>query len=323
MIEKKHRHEEVTLRERFRGTLVGLAAGDALGTTLEFRQPGSFLPINDMVGGGPFSLEPGQWTDDTSMAMCLAESLLACDGFNPEDQMDRYIRWQRHGYWSSTGTCFDIGNTVRNALDRYEQTGNPFSGPTHPHSAGNGSLMRLAPVPLFYAFDPPQAIRRAGDSSRTTHAVTSAVDACRFAAAFIIGALQGLDAGTLLAPGFWSQMNAGESETLAPEIAEIASGSYKRRQPPQIRGTGYVVRSLEAAFWAFYQSTSFKEGCLLAANLGDDADTTAAIFGQLAGAYYGVKAIPRAWRQKLTRYTEIIKIADGLLAAAQRHNLPT
>jgi ADP-ribosylglycohydrolase len=316
MTEDKHLHEEATLTERFRGTLVGLATGDALGTTLEFRQPGSFSPIGDMVGGGPFSLEAGQWTDDTSMAMCLAESLLARDGFDPRDQMDRYIRWQRHGYWSSTGTCFDIGNTVRAALDRYEQTGDPFSGSTHPHSAGNGSLMRLAPVPLFYAFDPPKAIRRAGDSSRTTHAAASAVDACRFAAAFIIGALQGLDAGALLAPEFWSQMSAGATETLAPEIAEIANGSYKTRQPPQIKGTGYVVRSLEAALWAFYRSRSFKEGCLLAANLGDDADTTAAIFGQFAGAYYGERGIPRTWRQKLTRYTEIVKIADALLRAA-------
>jgi ADP-ribosylglycohydrolase len=117
---------------------MGLAAGDALGTTLEFSRPGSFTPIDDMVGGGPFGLEPGQWTDDTSMALCLAESLIECQGFDPRDQMQRYVRWYRDGHLSSTGICFDIGNTVGAALGAFEHTGEPFSGLTDPHSAGNG-----------------------------------------------------------------------------------------------------------------------------------------------------------------------------------------
>ena len=132
------------LEDRYRGSLLGLAAGDALGTTLEFRAPGTFEPIDDMEGGGPFGLEPGQWTDDTSMALCLAESLISCEGFNPLDQMERYRRWYREGYLSSTGTCFDIGNTVRGAIHTFERTGEPYAGPTDPRSAGNGSIMRLA-----------------------------------------------------------------------------------------------------------------------------------------------------------------------------------
>lgn len=99
-------------RNRYTGCLLGLAVGDALGTTLEFQAPGTVEPIHDMVGGGPFGLAPGQWTDDTSMALCLAESLIACDGFGARDQMDRYLRWYREGYLSSTGRCFDIGNTL-------------------------------------------------------------------------------------------------------------------------------------------------------------------------------------------------------------------
>ena len=158
---------EVDARARFRGCLVGLAAGDALGTTLEFRPLGSFTPIGDMVGGGPFGLEPGQWTDDTSMALCLAASLIESEGFDPSDQMRRYVRWWREGDLSSTGRCFDIGNTTRYSLSRFVDTGEPYSGPIDPMSAGNGSLMRLAPVPMYFAADPCEAIVRSADSSRT------------------------------------------------------------------------------------------------------------------------------------------------------------
>ncbi|MCA9991522.1 MAG: ADP-ribosylglycohydrolase family protein, partial [Anaerolineales bacterium] len=284
---------------RFRGCLLGLATGDAVGTVLEFKTPGSFTPIEDMVGGGPFRLRPGQWTDDTSMALCLAASLAEKQAFDPADQMDRYLRWWQEGYMSSTGHCFDIGSTVSAALSRYRQTGNPFSGSTDPQTAGNGSLMRLAPVPLFFAADAAQAIHWAGESSRTTHGAATAVDACRYFGGLLLGALHSVAKETLLAahycpvPGFWA------AYPLAAEIDEIAAGSFKQRQPPQIKGSGYVVRSLEAALWAFYHSDSFRQGCLLAANLGDDADTTAAIYGQLAGAYYGEAGIPAGWRRQL------------------------
>jgi len=119
---------EITLQERFRGALVGLACGDALGTTNEFKRPGSFAPITDMVGGGVFGLKQGQWTDDTSMALCLAESLIECGGFDARDQMERYIRWRDDGYLSSTGKCFDVGGTVDAALNRYRQSGDPYAG---------------------------------------------------------------------------------------------------------------------------------------------------------------------------------------------------
>jgi ADP-ribosyl-[dinitrogen reductase] hydrolase len=136
--------------DRFRGCLLGLTIGDAVATTLEFKQPKSFKPISDMVGGGPFRLKPGEWTDDTSMALCLATSLVEKNGFDPKDQMNRYCRWWKTGYLSSNGRCFDIGNTVAEALQLYQKTGDPIAGSTNPHSAGNGSIMRLAPVPMFY-----------------------------------------------------------------------------------------------------------------------------------------------------------------------------
>ena len=298
--------------ERYRGALLGLAAGDALGTTLEFSSPGSFEPIDDIVGGGPFNLEPGEWTDDTSLALCLADSLIEGRGFDPVDQLTRYVRWFREGYLSSNGELFDIGITTRDALVRFEETGESYPGSTDPNAAGNGSLMRLAPVPLFYAMDPAEAIARAAESSRTTHGAQAAVDACRYYAGLVVGAVQGVPKDELLSE-FWSPVpGLWEREPLVDEIAEVAAGSFRHREPPEIQGTGYVVRSLEAALWAFWKSGSFKEGCLMAVNLGDDADTTGAIYGQLAGAYYGEEGIPAAWRNKLAHRALIEEFAARL-----------
>jgi ADP-ribosylglycohydrolase len=310
---KSHGNIDISLRaDHFKGCLLGLAAGDALGTTLEFKSPGTFAPIMDMIGGGPFRLEAGQWTDDTSMALCLAESLVACRGFDPADQMRRYVRWWREGHLSSTGRCFDIGNTVSAALMEFEATGDPYSGGTHPHSAGNGSIMRLAPVPMFYARDPQTAIGMAGQSSRTTHGLTVCIDACRYMAGIIVGALHGASKEELLAarycllPGYWDE------KPLCPEIDAIAAGSFKHRQPPAIQGSGYVVKSLEAALWAFYRSDNFRDGALMAINLGDDADTTGAVYGQIAGAFYGAAGIPGEWLSRLALRERIEGFAEKL-----------
>ena len=298
--------------DRYRGCLLGLAAGDALGTTLEFKRPGSFRPIDDMIGGGPFRLEPGMWTDDTSMALCLAESLIERQEFDPEDQMGRYVRWYQEGHLSSNGYCFDIGNTVREALQRFIETGEAYAGSTAPFSAGNGSLMRLAPVPVYFAQREEDAIALCANSSRTTHGALEAVDACRYFGGLLVGALNGEDKETLLGdhycptPGYWTH------RPLADKIAEIAGGSFRRKSPPEIRGTGYVVDSLEAALWAFHNSQSFRDGALMAVNLGDDADTTAAIYGQIAGAYHGAEAIPSGWRSKLAHVELITRMADNL-----------
>src|SRR5262249_49165647 len=210
-----------------------------LGTTLEFSPPGSFTPITDMIGGGPFDLAVGQWTDDTSMALCLAESLVECQGFNPVDQLERYVRWYRHGHMSSAERCFDIGNTTRAALERFERARTPYPGLTEARAAGNGSIMRLAPVPLFFAHAPKEAVARAADSSRTTHGVIEAVDACRYLAALIVGAIQNVSKEELLSDHFAPAADLWRQAPLTPQIAEIASGSFKRRNPPEIRGSGY------------------------------------------------------------------------------------
>jgi len=247
------------------------------------------------------------------MALCLAESLIECGEFDPVDQLLRYVRWKRQGHLSSNGRCFDIGGTVLSALAHFERHGHPFSGRADAESAGNGSIMRLAPVPLFFAMDPAIAIARAADSSRTTHGAREAVDGCRYLAALIVGALQGRSKWELLSPAFSPVAGLWRREPLAPGIAAVAAGSFRDREPPDIKGTGYVVRSLEAALWAFAKSGSFEEGALLAVNLGDDADTTGAVYGQLAGAFYGAGAIPQAWRSKLAKRDTLEAFAVRLM----------
>ncbi|HEY5714989.1 MAG TPA: ADP-ribosylglycohydrolase family protein [Psychromonas sp.] len=291
-------------KQRYRGTLLGLAAGDAVGTTVEFKARGSFTPLTDMVGGGPFRLRPGQWTDDTSMALCLAYSLLERHGFDAKDQMQRYNNWRQQGYMSSTGRCFDIGATVSEALSQYLSSGNPFAGSSNPFSAGNGSLMRLAPVPMYFSPDMQQVIHFAGESSRTTHGASECIDACRYFATLLHCAFDGMDKESLLGCSLY--------QPTTRKIKALQQQSYRKKSVSQIRGSGYVVDSLEAALWCFAQTDNFADAVLSAANLGDDADTTAAVCGQIAGAFYGVEAIPARWRTTIALADEIIMLADRL-----------
>lgn len=297
------------LLARYQGCLLGLASGDAVGTTVEFRAKDSFTPLTTMQGGGPFNLKVGQWTDDTSMALCLAQSLVTCKGFDAGDQMNRYLNWWRWGYFSSTGECFDIGGTVARALGKFALDGNPYAGSEAPDSAGNGSLMRLAPAVLYYYPDRQQALEFAEASSRTTHAAPEAIASCRLFAQYLLNALSGKD----------KEETLSALEELPPQenLRQLALGSYRQKPRSAIHGTGYCVQSLEAALWCFYHGADFEETILLAANLGDDADTTAAIAGQLAGAFYGVEGIPEAWRDRLWQYEDIDALARQLLEKPQ------
>ncbi len=294
--------------DKYTGCLLGLACGDAVGAAVEFSPRGSFTPLTDMVGGGPFSLQPGQWTDDTSMALCLAQSLIERRGFDPADQIERYCAWRDHGYMSSNGVCFDIGLTVSSALRRFRQTGNPYAGSTDPLSAGNGSLMRLAPIPLFFAPDKTAVIHYSGESSKTTHGAAECVDACRLFGAMLHTALVGGSKEEILRrPGY---------EPVTPKIAAIAAGAYRDKPAAAIKGSGYVVDSLEAALWCFDRAGNFRDAVLQAANLGDDADTTAAVCGQIAGAYYGRAGIPEEWLALLTMRAGIEQMALDLMRGA-------
>lgn len=298
------------LDERYAGCLAGLAVGDAVGTTVEFKRRGSFPPVTDMIGGGPFGLKAGQWTDDTSMALCLAESLLAKNGFDAVDQMGRYLNWWKWGYLSSTGTCFDIGITVRAALETFERSGEAYAGSSDPDTAGNGSLMRLAPLSLFYYPNMEDVLRFSAQSSLTTHAAAEAVECCQVLGFVIARCLAGMSKNDVLEA---SELNLDETA-----VKQIAMGDYRVKSRSDLRGTGYAVASLEAALWCFCSTQNFEAAVLVAANLGDDADTTAAIVGQVAGAFYGVGGIPAGWLEKLHMREQILKMAEALLNAAAR-----
>ncbi|MGJ7570431.1 ADP-ribosylglycohydrolase family protein [Variovorax sp. RB2P76] len=298
----------MTRIERYRGCLLGLACGDAVGTTVEFRTRGSFEPVTDMAGGGPFGLVPGEWTDDTSMALCLAASLIHCEGFNAVDQMNRYCNWRSVGYMSSTGNCFDIGLTVSGALTRYLASGDPVAGDPDPRAAGNGALMRLAPVPMFWAASAEATWQQAGESTRTTHGALEAIECSRLFALQLRAALQGEGKAAILA--------TAPPAPLSEKVAALARGDYASKPREDIKGSGYCVESLEAALWCFAHTQSYEEAVLAATNLGDDADTTAAICGQLAGAFYGVQGIPANWLDKLVMREEIAQMADRLFALA-------
>lgn len=305
---------ETSLQMSAQGCLLGLAVGDALGTTLEFSARDSYQHLIDMVGGGPFQLKAGQWTDDTSMALCLGESLFACNGFDPKDQLKRYIQWMDYGHNSSTGICFDIGYTTQSALENFKNNpDNDYPGGTSERSAGNGSLMRLAPIPLFYGpgkySDPSQAILYGGLSSKTTHSEIRCIDSCRFFACLVYHAI----ATSLPKIDLLKKALSDIPKPLHGEVESIARRSWLNKERDAISSSGYVINSLEAALWCFWNTDNFRDGALLAANLGDDADTVAAIYGQIGGAYYGITSIPKGWLAKLYMQDRIAQLALQLI----------
>src|SRR5262249_8903674 len=242
-------------RDRQRGMLLGLAIGDALGAAVEFEIPGSFEAGIGLRRGGPHGLEPGEWTDDTSMAVALADSI-AEEGWDLNDQAERYLAWWRTGAYSVNGRVFDIGTTTVAALQRFQQSGNAWtSGDRSEFASGNGSLMRLAPVPLAYARLFPDRlgdlITRAPESTRPTHTSPQCVSACACLAVALAALVNGVSREVLLDPDWSAWQELAELQPLHPEVADVIQGSFRPNAPPQIRGSGYVAKSLQAACWAF------------------------------------------------------------------------
>lgn len=290
-------------RDRALGCLLGLAVGDAVGAAVEFKARDSFPPLTDMIGGGPFNLQPGEWTDDTTMALCLADSLLATGTVDQEDFMLRLRGWLEHGENTVSGTCFDIGVTTRAAIENYIATGFAASGRMEPTSAGNGSLVRLAPLAILTAGDHDDAEFLALKQSRATHAHQECLDACKLFVAQLLDALDGADKDAATRQRVMS---------LSPKLLFISAGEWREKPRTAIRSSGYVVHTLEAALWSVWQADNFRDTVLTAANLGDDADSVAAVAGQLAGALYGAKAIPEAWLAKLAWRDRIEQLAADL-----------
>jgi len=304
--------------DRRRGALIGLAVGDALGAAVEFKSPGSFTPVTHYRSGGPHGLNPGEWTNDTSMALALADSI-ATAGWDLNDQADRYVQWWKTGKYSVNGTCFDIGITTRSALGQFVAKKNALtSGDRSDRASGNGSIMRLAPVPIrfghLYADQLDELSRLAEESSIPTHASEQCVSACRYLATILAALIHGEDRDAVLSTDWKPLQQLNDIKTLHSLIQEISQGSFRKKEPPAIQGSGWVVKSLEASLWAFHDASSFEEAVLRAVNLGDDADTTGAICGQLAGAYWGESGIPQSLRSGLARMDMIEGALKGILS---------
>lgn len=307
------------MNDRRRGALIGLAVGDALGAAVEFQPPGAFATVTGYRDGGPHGLKPGEWTDDTSMALALADSI-ATAGWDLNDQARRYLRWWKEGKYSVNGHCFDIGITVMSALRNFAANEDALvSGMDSERSSGNGSIMRLAPVPIRFCHHYPDRLdelaRLAEESSLPTHASNQCLSACRYLATVLSALMHGEHRDEVLSPGWPPLRQLNDITPLHPLIQEIAEGSFRQKQPPDIKGSGWVVKSLEASLWAFHDAGSFEEAVLKAVNLGDDADTTGAICGQLAGAFWGESNIPESLQADLARMDMLQSALAGVLGA--------
>lgn len=294
-------------RDRALGCLLGLAVGDAVGTSVEFKPRGSFPDVTDMTGGGPFGLKPGEWTDDTTMALCLAETLIATGTVDLPDFMTRLRGWLERGENTVPGRCFDIGITTRTAIERFAADGIASAGSEDAGSAGNGSLIRLAPVAIAAA-SAEEALLLARKQSRGTHAATECIDACALFVSYLRDALSGADKDAAT-----RQRVMG----LCPNVLFINAGEWREKTRAQIHSSGYVVHTLEAALWAVWTTGTFRDAILAAANLGDDADSVAAVAGQLAGALYGASGIPAEWLARLAWREKIEHLAGALFDQAQ------
>jgi ADP-ribosylglycohydrolase len=306
----------LNLRERFRGAMVGLAVGDALGAATQHRKPGSFTAVNDMLGGGPFQLPRGAWTDDTAMALCLAESLTTCGGFDAADQVERYQLWQREGHLTSTGECVGITAGVAKALSTARWSGKAFAGSHDPAQLDKEGLSRVAPAVLFFLADAGEAIEYAAEAVRTTHQSPVVLDSCRYLAGLLVGALKGATRQQLLAPRYSPVPALWQRRALKEAVGAIADGSFRRKAFGDLDGGGTILQTLETVLWVLEHSGNFREGALLAVSFGLDADVTGAVYGQLAGALYGLSGIPQTWRTALLKRDLIEDHADRLLTCA-------
>lgn len=292
-------------RDRVMGSLLGLAVGDALGTSIEFSPRDSYEHLTDIVGGGPFQLNAGEWTDDTGMALCLADSLLHTKTLDCRDLLERFVGWMRQGDHSPKGYCFDIGSTTRKAILAWEQQGTVHNCVSD-RDSGNGGIMRLAPCVIAAWKNSAQASEWAAQSSAVTHGSDLCLHSAEFLAKYLCNLYQGVTATPWHSE--WRE-----------EIKNIANCDYTLVSRSDISSSGYVIHTLEAAVWAVQNSDCFRDAVLLAVNLGDDSDTVGAVTGQIAGARWGMSDIPQKWINCLYERDSIVKKAEELYELGKNH----
>lgn len=329
MLKTPGAHMSSSLPDRILGCFIGGIVGDSFGAAYEFKDRDSYKVGSDM-GTTVFGMPPGSFTDDSSMMLCLAASLIETGTFAPHDQMDRYARWRRDGYMSSDEKrgCFDIGKTTSKAISRFvyereqwERNGEKaeyreYYGLTGEYDSGNGGIMRLSPVPIFYFGDIEEAGRFSELSSKVTHASQECLEAANVMGQIVVSLLQGRSKSESVL-NLPASLAAGMP---CKKIIYICNATYLDKSRAQIATSGYVIDTLEAALWAFMRTETFEDGMMLLAAMGGDVDTVCAVYGQIAGAHYGYEAIPKRWANALQRIDLIAKTAMGLTDAALRRN---
>ena len=294
----------IKIRDRALGAFVGLAVGDALGAPVEFMSRDTFPYVTEMMAGGYFHLPAGAWTDDTAMALCLADSLFNYPDFDEQDLLNRFLKWLEHHENTSTGKCIGVGQNTLVVLGHYHRTGEVLAPRVKGRSDGNGALMRIAPVAVVNWSNQEKAREIASRQSRTTHKSILSEQICVAMVQILTSLISGQSwlAST-------NQIASYEVETV---ISSVFQGSWKHKDRDKISSSGYVVDTFEAALWAVEKTSSFEEALIAAVNLGHDADTVGAVAGQIAGARYGFDAIPKRWLHCLIKLDEIVDRFDNL-----------
>jgi ADP-ribosylglycohydrolase len=301
-------------RDMFRGGILGAALGNAIGVTNDMRNADQRTRLDDLQGGGIFSIVKGGWTDETAMMLCVTESLVHMRRFDARDVADRFLRWWREGYRTCNGRVYEVGSTTRMALFTYLQTGDPLSGISSPTAAGNGSVTRVVPVALFYAHAQADLLRYTEMNSKITHGNQLAIDACRYTA-WLIGLLStGVDKKTAL-------LCAWPFGELAPDIARVIAGSYRTKSITEINTSIDMSETLEAALWAFWHCDDFAAGAIVMANLGGLSEAGGQLYGEIAGVYFGESQLPAMWLDILQKRDEIAWMAEELLRTTWKNRI--
>jgi len=307
-------------RDKVIGGLLGLCIGDALGVPVEFESRDSLKvnPVTDMIGYRTYNQPPGTWSDDSSLTLCLADSL--CNGLNIQDIVNKFVKWLYEGYWTPHGEVFDVGNTTRTAIVRLKRRVNPLeAGPNDEFSNGNGSLMRILPLAFYLEKrNKEQQFEITHQVSRLTHGHLLSQMACGIYIQVAINLLKG-DTPKMA----YEKMKNTVSDYYSkqPYVTEfhhfrrIMEYDISELPEDDIKSRGYVIDTLEASLWCFLNNNSYTDTVLTAVNLGSDTDTVGAVTGGLAGIYYGYKGLPEKWISKIARVEDIIKLGEKLYEA--------
>ncbi len=297
-----------------KGVIFGLAVGDALGVPVEFKSR-EYLkanPVTNMQGYGTYNVPKGTWSDDTSMTLCTLESIIENGEINLDNIMEKFAKWRCFGYMTPFDECFDIGNTTYCAIARYLEGESFPYGSGAENSNGNGSLMRISPVVLFYALQSHNPIRRIEairNVSMLTHAHDISIIGCGIYN-FILDEIIKNPCKESIREGISKGDRHYKCIREIIAYIKMLRLNFASLDEREIKSTGYVVDTLEAAVWCLMNTSSYEECVLKAVNLGEDTDTVGAIAGSLAGALYGYEAIPKKWLDTLVKKEMIEKLCE-------------